>query len=277
MVITHFADLELLTVSIEGVKQCYLDQLGFPVVDQSEDFIRFRPAPHVTLTFRESHEPVSPAHFAFEVPYSQFDAVVRAVRSRKLLLARWPDGSDVNAFDGGKNIYFRDGDGHLLEWICHSYIREDVIAPHGASKVLYMREVGFPIGDVNGFREWLKSALGMKTKEESDTFNFVVGGTAHAIAASTGRRWIPIGMHALPPNMTVTFGVSEASFIERVRASLQAHEVVAESDGELHLMKYGYRFRLRCTSFDPGIPARLPLPISIEGKEEGRSDDQELV
>ncbi|CAG7624779.1 hypothetical protein ACFQI7_03640 [Paenibacillus allorhizosphaerae] len=188
VVITHFAELELNTVSIEGVKQVYRNQLGFPVVDESGGFIRFQPTPHVTLTFREVYEPISPAHIAFEVPYSQFDAVVRVIRNQMLLIARWADGREVHSFEGGKNIYFRDGDGHLLEIISHSYIREDVLAPHGALNVIYLREVGFPADDVTGFREWLKSTLHLRTKEESDTFNFVVGGTAHAIVSSVGRK-----------------------------------------------------------------------------------------
>ena len=159
-------------------------------------------------------------------------------------LVQWPDGRDVDEFETGKNLYFRDGDGNLLELISHSYVKEGVLLPSGPCKVIYLREVGFPTDDVAQLREWFKRVLQLKTRNESDTFNFVIGGTAHAIVASTSRRWIPIAMRALPPTITVSFGVTDTGFIEQVRGHVKDEDVLFESREELHWRQYGYGLRL---------------------------------
>src|SRR5690625_2331165 len=71
--ITHFAEYELTTVSIEGVKQVYADRLGFAIEERTDDCIRFRISALTTLSFREVFAPLKPAHFAFTVPWSKFE------------------------------------------------------------------------------------------------------------------------------------------------------------------------------------------------------------
>lgn len=63
--ITHFSELRLQTVSIQGVEQVYGERLGIPILLKTDKQISFRLAPHVTLSFEEAYEPISPAHFAF--------------------------------------------------------------------------------------------------------------------------------------------------------------------------------------------------------------------
>jgi catechol 2,3-dioxygenase-like lactoylglutathione lyase family enzyme len=244
------------------VKQLYHERLQFPIIYESDDEIRFQPTAHFSITFKEVYEPVSPAHIAFEVPYSEFDSSVALIRKMGIPLIKWSDGREIDEFETGKNIYFRDGDGNLLEIISHHYIREDVLPHCGPLKVLYLREIGFPADDVSEFREWLKSILGLKTKEESDTFNFVIGGTAHTIVTSKKRRWIPIHMIALPPQMKVTFGVSEASFIQHVRSLVDEQDIIQETPEELYLMKNDYRIALVLTTFEKEVLPLLNLPLS---------------
>jgi catechol-2,3-dioxygenase len=74
--ITHVADLRLHTVSLDGVRQFYNGLLGLPIASESEGEIRFRVTPFTTLAFAEAYEPVAPAHFAFEVPWSTFSDVI---------------------------------------------------------------------------------------------------------------------------------------------------------------------------------------------------------
>jgi hypothetical protein len=266
--ITHFAGLQLNTVSKLAVKQFYQERLQFPVIFETEHEISFQPATHFTLSFQEVSEPISPVHIAFEVPYSCFEASVSMVRAATIPLLKWPDGREIDEFETGKNIYFRDGDGNLLEVITHHYIKEGVLPPYGALNVIYLREIGFPVKDVVGFREWLKSILRLRTIKESDNFNFVIGGTAHAIVTSTKRRWIPVAMLALPPQMTVNFGVSDRAFIESARSSLENQGISYELDvrrsgtTELSFCKNGYSFRLIPTEFEQFLPIMLNLPLS---------------
>ena len=44
----------------------------------------------------------------------------------------------------------------------------------------------------------------MKTMEDGDIFNFVIGGTAYIVATWWQRPWIPIAMKALPPKVHVS-------------------------------------------------------------------------
>ena len=72
-----------------------------------------------TLTFLfdddtkfESH------HYAFRVPDAEFDAIFGRVKEVGLVYgsAPWsPDDRKLNEWGGGRGVYFRTSDGHLLE------------------------------------------------------------------------------------------------------------------------------------------------------------------
>jgi catechol 2,3-dioxygenase-like lactoylglutathione lyase family enzyme len=262
--ITHFADFRLHTVSLNGVRQFYNERLGFPVAFESDKEIRFQVARDTTLTFAEAYEPVAPAHFAFEVPYSAFsDVVAHMKKEAGIPLLRWPDGREIDEFDesgAGINVYFRDGDGHLLELIAHRYVREDVLPPCGPLKVMYLREVGFPVDDVSGLREWMSRKFGMKLSKVYDDFTFAIGGTAHAIVVSKQRRWIPIGMFSLPPRMTVTFGVSGRDTLARIRESMDGEHILSAGEDEVTIRRGDYPIRFAATDVPADIAARLNLP-----------------
>lgn len=256
--ITHFSDLELTTVSLEGVKQCYANRLQLPIIYESNDFIRFQLTPLTTLSFKEAYEPVPPAHFAFQVPYSKFDEVAAFVRQSGLLILKQELGQYIDETNGRKNLYFRDGDGHLLEIIAHDYIKEDVINTTGKLRTLYIREIGFPVDNVPTFRDWLKKDFGMKTVKESNIFNFVISGTAHAIVVSKQRPWIPIAMKALPPKMVVTFGTPELKFIKNLSKNTDNSFL---KEKKLLITKDGYTFWIEHTpDFTASLAESLNLP-----------------
>jgi len=231
--ITHFASLKIKTVSIQGVKQFYHDLLHFPVVKESETEIEFQPAPDFSLKFEEASEPIVPVHIAFEVAYSQFEIIVQKLGEQVPLL-KWPDGKIVEQIDSGVNVYFRDGDGNLLEFIAHPYLKAGVLAPYGTYGVLYLREVGLPVEDPVAARLWMKQTLGLTIAKESDQFAFVIGGTAHAVVVSTMRKWIPIAMYALAPSLEITYGVTDERFLDRVRSSLDRRMIISDTEEGLH-------------------------------------------
>jgi len=264
--ITHFAGLKLKTVSIQGVKQFYHDLLHFPVAREEENEIEFQPTPDVTLTFEEASEPVTPVHIAFEVAFSQFELIVQKLGEQVPLL-KWPDGKIVEHIDSGANVYFRDGDGNLLEFIAHPYVKEVVLAPNGIYGILYLREVGLPVEDPIAARLWMKQTLGLMLAKESDQFAFVIGCTAHAVVVSTMRKWIPIAMYALAPSLEITYGVTDESFLDRVRSSLDRRLIISDTEEGLLFRMYGYSIRLKVTSFPDDIAVRLNLPHAAEGEK----------
>lgn len=264
--ITHFAGLKLKTVSIQGVKQFYNGLLHFPIASESEVEVVFQPTPDFTLAFEEAYEPIAPAHIAFEVPYSQFESLIQKLAEQVPLL-KWPDGEVVERFESGVNVYFKDGDGNLLEFIAHDDLKEGVLAPNGTYGVLYLREVGLPVEDPVAARLWMKRTLGLTISKESEQFAFAIGGTAHAVVVSTKRKWIPISMYALAPPLEITYGVTDERFLDRVRSTLDRRMIVSDNKDGLHFRMYGYSIRMKITSFPKDIAARLNLPSAIEGKE----------
>ncbi|KRE93369.1 hypothetical protein ASG89_07720 [Paenibacillus sp. Soil766] len=263
--ITHFAQLQLATVSIQGVKQFYQDQLKFPVISESINEIRFQPTDFVTLTFNETDEGLHPAHFAFEVPFSEFDVVVSVLEAAKVTLLKWPDGRIIDQFETGKNVYFRDGDGNLLEIIAHSYIKEGILQAYGDLKIIYLREIGFPADEVKACREMFVRLFDFKLDKVTDNFSFAIGGTAHAVIPSKKRKWIPIAMMALQPTMVVTLGVSSRAYIKQVQDRLEEADILFEEKltGELIFKLDAYCIHLIVTPFPEDIPARLHLPFAF--------------
>jgi hypothetical protein len=261
--ITHFEEVKLQTVSIQGVKQVYHDLLKFPIKFESEHMIVFQPAPSFKITFQKVNEPIAPVHMAFETEHSAYYYTVQNLKEAGMLLLRWPDGRDLNETkEDTRNVYFRDGDGNLLELIAHPYIREGILDPAGCLRILYLREVGLPTEDVPLFSRWLCSMLEMDTSRESDDFTFVIGGTAHAVVVSTERPWIPISMAALPPKLKITLGVSSRDDLDRVRASLSVEEYRSHTEQSLSFNKLGYDFQLAITNFGRDTPRLLNLPLS---------------
>lgn len=249
--ITHFAGVTLQTLSIEGAKQFYHGILGFPIARESSPDIEFRPTPDCVLSFREVGEPIAPAHLAFEVPYAEFDAIAKRLSGRVALL-KHNDGTTVDRYETGVNVYFKDFDGHLLELIAHPDISIGSLSPSGPYRILYIREVGLPVQDPVAAREWMKRTLGLAIERESEQFAFVIGGSAHAVVVSTMRRWIPIAMHALPPALEIVYGVANAGFIASVRNTLDPRLVISDRGDELWFRMYDYRIGLRVTDGEKG-------------------------
>ena len=87
----------------------------FLVVDLSND---------VSIDYFETTEKVALQHFAFLVAEDEFDASFE--RIKEMGLEYWADPArsrpgEINRHDGGRGVYFKDPDGHLLELITRPY------------------------------------------------------------------------------------------------------------------------------------------------------------
>ena len=57
-------------------------------------------------------------HYAFHVSDAEFDAIFGRIRKAKLAYGSAPwslDDGKLNDWNGGRGVYFRDPDGHVLE------------------------------------------------------------------------------------------------------------------------------------------------------------------
>jgi len=102
----------------------FADILGLPKPTAYGPFLVVQTANGVSLDVIEMDEPVHPQHYAFLVTEDEFDQIFGRIRERQL--EYWADPGltrqgQINRNDGGRGIYFRDPDGHLLEIITRPY------------------------------------------------------------------------------------------------------------------------------------------------------------
>lgn len=251
---THFAEIHLQTLSPIGVRQVYHECLGFDLLSETEDEVAIAITPHTVFRFTRSHEPVKPAHLAFEVRHSTFN------ETRDLIdHAHVPIDGDIKT-ESTHQRYFKDGDGNLLEVYSHDYVAEDVIEPTNPMGVLYLREVGFVLEDLTGFHDWVSDLFGVVDTrgDREDDFCIVAAGTAHFVLNHVSRRWIPINSTALKPQMRVTLGTPDNDELDRLR---ERTDTFSSPDGTLYLQREDYLIQVCHTpEFRADLPGRLNLP-----------------
>ena len=98
--------------------------LGLPRAKPFGPFLDVDTANGVSLAFLEHDGEIAPQHYAFLIGEDEFDAVFARIRERGL--EYWADPflrrpGKINHNDGGRGVYFKDPDGHLLEIITRPY------------------------------------------------------------------------------------------------------------------------------------------------------------
>ncbi len=87
-------------------------------------FLVVEAANGVSLDYLDVNGEIAPRHYAFLISEEEFDQSFGRIRERQL--EYWADPGltlpgQINHNDGGRGIYFRDPDGHLLEIITRPY------------------------------------------------------------------------------------------------------------------------------------------------------------
>jgi len=76
------------------------------------------PSQSLTLDF-DTWEAFEPQHYAFKVSEAEFDAMFGRILAERIPYGSGPpnpfDDMKINHRDGGRGVYFRDPDGHVLE------------------------------------------------------------------------------------------------------------------------------------------------------------------
>ena len=66
-------------------------------------------------------------HYAFKVSETEFDKIFARMQQRGLDYGsgpRTPEDGEINHWNGGRGVYFRDPNGHLLELLTRDYTEE---------------------------------------------------------------------------------------------------------------------------------------------------------
>ena len=100
------------------------EMLGLPAPVHWGPFEVVTTANGANLDYLEADGEIVSQHYAFLVDEPEFDAIFGRIKDRKL--SYWADPGqtrpgEINRHDGGRGVYFRDPDGHLLEIITRPY------------------------------------------------------------------------------------------------------------------------------------------------------------
>lgn len=74
--------------------------------------------PSLTFDFDDRRKPVEIHHYAFHVSADEFDAIFGRIKERGLTYGSGPysnDNMQVGEYNGGRTVYFKELNGHLLE------------------------------------------------------------------------------------------------------------------------------------------------------------------
>jgi catechol 2,3-dioxygenase-like lactoylglutathione lyase family enzyme len=81
-------------------------------------FAQVRINEKLTLDFADRRERFDPHHFAFHVSDGEFDAIFERIKAAGLSYGStpWtPQDMRISDSDGGRLVFFREPDGHLME------------------------------------------------------------------------------------------------------------------------------------------------------------------
>ena len=102
----------------------YERMFGFEYVGPMGHFTPVRiPSQSLTLDF-DQDDSFTPRHYAFKVSEAEFDAIFAKVVEAKLPYGSGPFSAEdmqINHWNGGRGVYFRDPSGHLLELLTRDY------------------------------------------------------------------------------------------------------------------------------------------------------------
>ncbi|ARN79838.1 VOC family protein [Methylocystis bryophila] len=95
----------------------FAQTIGLPAQESNGHFAPVRVNDTLTLLFADEAS-FDQRHYAFHVSDAEFDSILDRVKAKKLPFGSAPWSSDdgrLNDWNGGRGVYFRTPDGHLLE------------------------------------------------------------------------------------------------------------------------------------------------------------------
>jgi catechol 2,3-dioxygenase-like lactoylglutathione lyase family enzyme len=98
--------------------------LGLPPAKPFGPFLVVELSNGVSLDFCETEGEIAMQHYAFLISEEDFDPIFARLRGRGL--EYWADPGrhrpgEINHGDGGRGLYFKEPDGHLLELLTRPY------------------------------------------------------------------------------------------------------------------------------------------------------------
>lgn len=102
----------------------YCRIFGFEYVGPFSHFIVVRVNDTLCIDF-DNQETFSSIHYAFKVSEQEFDDIFERIKAEGIKFGSGPgtaEDMDINHHYGGRGVYFRDPNGHLLEMLTMDYV-----------------------------------------------------------------------------------------------------------------------------------------------------------
>ena len=102
----------------------YARVFGFEFVKEWGHFAVVKVNPTLSLDFQVTKS-FSKSHYAFKVNDQQFDEILQRIRNEGVSYGSGPysvEDGKINHNFGGRGVYFRDPNGHILEIITKDYV-----------------------------------------------------------------------------------------------------------------------------------------------------------
>ena len=102
----------------EASARFFAQLFGLRFEGQDGHFAPVRVNETFTLLFDDDIKAFESHHYAFHVSDAEFDAILQRVQAAGLAFGSAPwtlDDAKLNDWNGGRGVYFKDLDGHILE------------------------------------------------------------------------------------------------------------------------------------------------------------------
>lgn len=107
----------------EATARFYANLFGFDYVGPFSSFIVVRVNDTLCLDFAD-RERFEPHHYAFKVTETEFDQIFERIKAENIPYGSGPldsENKEINHNYGGRGVYFRDANRHLLEMLTADY------------------------------------------------------------------------------------------------------------------------------------------------------------
>ena len=120
----HFNHTILSTHDSKASATFLAEMLGLPAPRRWGPFYMVTTENGANLDYMDIEGDITPQHYAFLTSEGEFDEIFGRIREREL--SYWADPGQtqpgkINHHDGGRGIYFKERNGHLLEIITRQY------------------------------------------------------------------------------------------------------------------------------------------------------------
>ncbi|MFC3802632.1 VOC family protein [Cohnella sp. GCM10012308] len=185
--------VQLLTKHLDHLKTFYINELGLPLVKDSEDTFTVDIG-RSALTFVQTDDAEEPFyHFAFDIPRNKIEESVAWLESIGVAIHVFPDHSNSVYSESwnSTSVYFHDAGGNIVEFIARHDRGPDIDTPFTGDSLCSISEIGLVVSDVNKVKNAMHADyLMIEYKNGHDSFAAVGDEDGLFILSAIGRVWL---------------------------------------------------------------------------------------